>query len=77
MTDTQHQFQIGEAVLARLGGTPIPGVIEATEGERYLVRLAEPWADESGQTSDEAWVTADKLDPSIEQETGGTQALPS
>jgi hypothetical protein len=72
----RHEFQIGEAVLADINGARIPGVVEARDGDRLLVRLAEPWTDATGRTSDEAWLTSDKLDPSLDEETGGTEALP-
>jgi hypothetical protein len=72
----KQEYQIGQAVLASIGGALIPGVVEATEQDKILVRLSEPWVDESGQKSDEAWLTPDKLNPALEEETGGTQALP-
>ena len=75
-TEYKHHYTVGEAVLAHLNGVLIPGVIEATQEERLLVRLSEPWINESGQRSDEAWLTPDLVDPSIEVETGGTEALP-
>jgi hypothetical protein len=73
-----HTYNVGDAVLARVGGAQIPGVIEDKQDNRLLVRLAEPWVDETGRQSDEAWLTPDQLDPSIEGETdtGGTAALP-
>jgi hypothetical protein len=75
-TGYKHHYTVGEAVLARLNGVLIPGVIEATQEERLLVRLSEPWVNETGQRSDEAWLTPDQVDPSIDEETGGTEALP-
>lgn len=72
----RHEFQVGEAVLAHINGVPIPGVVEARQGDRLLVRLSEPWVDETGQSSTEVLLTPDELDPSLDEETGGTQALP-
>jgi len=78
MTNTEysHNYTVGEAVLARLDGAQVPGVIEATRDDKLLVRLSEPWVNELGQQSDEVWLTPDQLDPSLDEETGGTQALP-
>ncbi len=75
-SEYKHEFQIGDAVLADINGAQIPGVVEARQGERLLVRLSKPWMDATGQKSDEAWLTPDKLDPSLDEETGGTEALP-
>jgi hypothetical protein len=75
-TEYQHEFRIGDAVLADVDGAQIPGVIEDRQGDKLLVRLSEAWVDGTGKKSDEAWLTADKLDPSLEEETGGTEALP-
>lgn len=79
MTDASdtHGYNAGDTVLANINGAMIPGVVEGKEGDRFLVRLSTPWTDETGQSSDEAWLTSDKLDPSVGQGTGGTQALPS
>jgi len=74
--DYRHEFQIGEAVLADINGARIPGVVEARQGDRLLVRLSEPWVDQTGQSSTEALLTPDELDPSLDEETGGTEALP-
>ncbi|MBV9281902.1 MAG: hypothetical protein JOZ41_17625 [Chloroflexi bacterium] len=69
-------FQVGDAVLADLNGARVPGVIEdKREGEAF-VRLAQPWTDERGRQSTEAWVPFDRLDVYVNQETGGSQALP-
>jgi hypothetical protein len=75
-TEYKHHYIVGEAVLAHVSGVLIPGVIEATQEERLLVRLSEPWMNETGQRSDEAWLTPDQVDPSIDEETGGTEVLP-
>lgn len=72
----KHEFQVGDAVLVDMNGAQIPGVIEDKQEGKVLVRLSQPWADETGQTSDEAWLTPDKLDPSLDAETGGAEALP-
>jgi hypothetical protein len=74
--DSEHEYSIGEAVLAHVGNTPVPGVVEQVEGGRVLVRLSDTWADSTGRDSDEIWLTPDLLDPSIDTETGGEQALP-
>lgn len=71
-----QSFEIGDAVLADLNGVQIPGVVEDRDGERFVIRLAEPWADETGNRSDTATLPADKLDASINSETGGEQLLP-
>ncbi|HEX6507815.1 MAG TPA: hypothetical protein VF221_09310 [Chloroflexota bacterium] len=72
----RHDYRIGEAVLVHTSGVLIPGVIEDKNEGRLLVKMSEPWIDETGKQSDEGWFTPDQLDPSIEEETGGTQALP-
>lgn len=78
MTDSteRHQYQIGDAVLADCRGVRVPGVIEDEEGGQFRVRLSEPWVDETGQSSDSVLLPASSLDPSLEQETGGTELLP-
>jgi hypothetical protein len=73
----KHEYQIGDAVLAKLGGAQIPGVIQDEKDGKFQVRLAEPWSDETGRRSDLAWLTADQLEAYLEEETGGKQALPS
>jgi hypothetical protein len=79
MTDTtnQSQYSIGDAVLVDFAGAGIPGVIEASEGGRYLVRLSQPWADETGSKTDTVWVESNRISGFINQETGGGQAVPS
>jgi hypothetical protein len=74
--DYQHDYSIGDAVLAHIDDVEIPGVVEDKQDGKLLVRLAEPWVDETGRRSDEAWLTPDQLDASIAEETGGTEALP-
>jgi hypothetical protein len=77
MTSSQHQYNIGDAVLVNFDGAQVPGVIQ-DEGEgRFQIRLAEPWANETGQKSDTIWCTPDRLEAYIEEETGGEQALPA
>lgn len=78
MTDSseKHQYNIGDAVLVNFDGAQIPGVIEDEPGGKYVIRLAQPWADETGNTSDTATVGADRLSAYINEETGGQQALP-
>lgn len=73
---TQHQYQVGDAVLVDFNAAMIPGVIQDQKDGNFQVRLAKPWADAEGDTSDTAWVGPDKLSPSLEEETGGEQALP-
>lgn len=75
-TEYRHNYTVGDAVLAHVNGVQIPGVIEATQEGKLLVRLSQPWVNDQGQHSDEAWLPPDQLDPSIDEETGGTQALP-
>lgn len=73
----KHQFNIGDAVLVRMGqGVAIPGVIEDKKNDKFQVKLAEPWSDETGRSSDNLWTEPDKLEAFIEEETGGKQALP-
>jgi hypothetical protein len=80
MTDStyRHTFQIGDAVLATVGneGAQIPGVIEAYEDGKYQVSLSQPWVDDQSQEVQDVWLSPDQLDPSVGEETGGTQALP-
>lgn len=78
MTDTgyKHDYQIGDAVLATIGGAQIPGVVEDEQNGRLRVRLSQPWVDETGRQSTEAWLEPGDLSAYLE-ETGGTQALPS
>lgn len=63
-----HTFNIGDAVLADFGGAQIPGVIEGTQDAQLLVRLAQPWTDETGRPTDTALLAADRLSP-LEDET--------
>lgn len=74
----EHTYQIGDSVLATVGnaGARIPGVIEAYEDGKYQVSLSQPWVDDQSQEVQDVWLTPDLLDPSIGEETGGTQALP-
>jgi hypothetical protein len=74
---SQHDFQIGDAVLADFNGALIPGVVEAKQEDTILVRLSEPWMNEAGQQSDEAWLTPDKLNPAIAEETGEQERFPA
>lgn len=78
MTDSnaKHQYNIGDAVLVNFGGAQIPGVIEDEPGDQFVVRLAQPWADETGNKSDTATVGADRLSAYVNEETGSQQALP-
>ena len=71
-----HQYAIGDAVLVDVRGAQIPGVISDREGDQYVVTLAEPWADETGNRSDSVSVPAQQLSPSLESGTGTTQELP-
>jgi hypothetical protein len=75
-TEYRHDYRIGEAVLANLNGVLIPGVIEDKQDGKLLIRLSDPWVNETGQPSDEVWLTPDRPDPSIDEETGGNEALP-
>ncbi|HZU12058.1 MAG TPA: hypothetical protein VFB58_04395 [Chloroflexota bacterium] len=76
-SSTTHQYNIGDAVLVHVSpGVVIPGVIQDEQNGQFTVRLAQPWADETGNKSDTTTVSPDKLDPSIEEETGGETALP-
>lgn len=63
MTDTTHEYQAGDAVLADFDGAQIPGVIEGSQEGRYLVRLSEPWTNATGQQSDEALLPGERLSP--------------
>jgi hypothetical protein len=74
---TGHNYQIGDAVLVHIApGVDIPGVIEDQRSGEFQVRLAQPWTDEAGNQNVDMWAGPDKLDPHIEEETGGHQALP-
>jgi len=75
-TEYRHQYRVGDAVLADLNGARVPGVVEDEQEGKLLIRLAEPWIDETDQKSDEVWLTPDKLAPSLEEETGGSGTLP-
>lgn len=78
MTDSsgKHQYNIGDAVLVNFDGAQIPGVIEDEPGGKFVVRLAQPWADETGNKSDTATVDASRLSAYVNEETGSEQALP-
>ena len=77
MTDAQnaHTYNVGDPVLARVNGVPVPGVIEAQENDRFLVRLSTS-VPSSATGSNEAWLSANDLDPSSDEATGDVQALP-
>lgn len=72
----RHNWQIGDAVLADFNGAQVPGVIEDTRSGQALVRLADPWIDESGRRNDTMWLPNDRLSTFVNEETGGEQALP-
>lgn len=78
MTNNQanREYQIGTAVLVNFNGAEVPGVIQDTREGKFNVRLAEPWADESGNKNDQVWVGPERLSPAINEETGSQQALP-
>lgn len=71
---SQHRYQPGDNVLVDMGGAQIPGVVEDIEGETIAVRLAQPWADETGRRSDVARVHPNKVSPQVGSE--GTPELP-
>lgn len=74
---TQHIYQVGDAVLVHMApGVEIPGVIEDQKDGKFQVRLAQPWADDSGAKTGDLWTSPDKLAAYVEEETGGQQALP-
>lgn len=71
-----HQYNIGDAVLVSFGAAQVPGVIQDEQNGQFVVRLAQPWADETGNKSDTATVAPDRLSAYINEETGSQQALP-
>lgn len=73
---SQHTYHIGDSVLVDVQGSQIPGVIEDERNGEFQVKLAQPWVDESGRQAQDAWVSPDRLSAYIEEETGGTEALP-
>ena len=75
-TRFQHDYQVGDAVLADFHGAQIPGVIEDKRDDALLVRLAQPWTDETGEATDSAWLSPGRLSPQLGQ-AGGEQALPA
>jgi len=72
----QHDYQVGDAILANLNDARIPGVIEDVQGGRVLVRLADPWIDDAGLQSDTQWLSDDLVEPYVNSEGGSEQALP-
>lgn len=70
-------FTIGDAVLATINGAQFPGVVEDTEEDRVLVRVAQPMRLESGDVTDSVWLSPNQLDRSLNEESSGQQALPS
>jgi hypothetical protein len=74
---TGHQYNIGDTVLVHIReGVHIPGVIEDAREGQFQVKLAQPWSDETGRSSDDMWASPDQLEAFIERESGGQQALP-
>jgi hypothetical protein len=65
----QHEYQVGDSVLADVRGAPVPGVIEGQEGGRFLVRLAQPWTDESGESQESVWLSPDQLRVNVGEPT--------
>jgi hypothetical protein len=59
----QHNYQVGDSVLADMNGTRVPGVIEATDGDRLHVRLSQPWVDENGSQTDIAVLATNQVEP--------------
>jgi hypothetical protein len=71
------RFQTGDAVLANLGGAPIPGVIADQRDGEYLVQLAEPWVDENNQRTDQVWLPADRIQGRLGPDAGIAGELPT
>jgi hypothetical protein len=59
----QHNYQVGDPVLASMDGTRVPGVVEATDGDRLHVRLSQPWVDENGSQTTIAVLMPDQVEP--------------
>jgi len=75
-SNPKHTYQVGDAVLANLNDARIPGVVEEEHDGKYLVRLADPWTNDAGLKSDTQWLSPELLEPNVNVETGGEQALP-
>jgi hypothetical protein len=73
-----HRFQIGDSVLATVGDqrAQVPGVIEAYEDGKFQVSLSQAWVDDQSQEVQDIWLSPDRLDPYIGEETGGVETLP-
>lgn len=48
-------IRIGDPVLAKHDGNLIPGVVAEVKEEMFLVKLAEPYVEQNGETTDEVW----------------------
>ncbi len=48
-------IRIGDPVLARHDGNLIPGVVAEVKGDAFLVKLADPYLEQSGESTDEVW----------------------
>jgi hypothetical protein len=51
-------IRIGDPVLTRHDGNLIPGVVAEVKNETFLVKLAEPYVEQNGETTDEVWAGA-------------------
>lgn len=57
-----ESIQVGDSVLARRNGTEVPGVVLEVQEDQVLVRLAEPYVEETGETKQEMWYHLDYVD---------------
>jgi hypothetical protein len=54
-------IRIGDPVLTRHDGNLIPGVVAEVKNETFLVKLAEPYVEQNGETTDEVWAGANDV----------------
>ena len=63
---TANDFNPGDSVLARLNDARIPGVVEATDGDRLHIRLSQPWVDDSGTETSTVLLPVSEVEPVLD-----------
>ena len=58
-----HAYEPGDSVLVDVNGARVPGVVESTQGDQIEVMLAQPWTDESGNSTHSVTVPTSQAEP--------------
>jgi hypothetical protein len=65
----QQPVAIGDSVLAWHRGNQVPGVVEEIQEHKALVRLAEPYVEETGTTTSEIWCPMSAVEKLLDDAT--------